>query len=54
MSGTLDAPTAVERLLAHGVRMGALGPPTSRAVTHRDVSAADIDGALEAARQVFR
>src|SRR5262245_44041823 len=28
--GALDAPTAVERLLAHGVRMGAMGPRTIR------------------------
>jgi threonine aldolase len=54
VAGALDAPTAVERLLGHGVRMGALGARTVRAVTHLDVSAAGIDRALVAARQVFR
>jgi threonine aldolase len=54
VTGALDAPTAVERLLAHGVRLGALGPRTLRAVTHLDVDAAGIDRALTAARQVFR
>jgi threonine aldolase len=54
VTGPLDAAAAVERLLAHGVRMGALGPRTVRAVTHLDVSAAGIERALAAARQVFR
>jgi threonine aldolase len=54
LTGALDAPTAVERLLALGVRMGALGPRSVRAVTHLDVSGADIDRTLAAARQVFR
>ena len=54
LTGALDAPTAVERLLALGVRMGALGPRTVRAVTHLDVSAAAIERALAAASQVFR
>ena len=54
VTGARDAPTAVERLLAHGVRMGALGPRTLRAVTHLDVDAAGIERALAAARQVFR
>ena len=53
LTGELDAPTAVERLLEHGVRMGAAGPRTIRAVTHLDVSAAQIERALEAARAVF-
>jgi len=53
LTGSLDAPAAVERLLAHGVRMGALGPRTIRAVTHLDVSAAGIDRALAAARAVL-
>jgi len=52
--GALDAGAVVDALLAHGVRMGALGARTVRAVTHLDVSAADIDRALAAARQVFR
>jgi threonine aldolase len=53
VTGPLDAPAAVERLLAHGVRMGAMGPRTIRAVTHLDVSPGGIDRALEAARRVF-
>jgi threonine aldolase len=53
LTGALDAPAAVERLLAHGVRMGALGPRTVRAVTHLDVDAAGIERALAASRAVF-
>jgi len=53
LTGAIDAETAVERLLAHGVRMGALGPRTIRAVTHLDVSAQGIERALDAARAVF-
>ena len=44
---------AVERLLSRGVRMGALGPRTIRAVTHLDVSAQGIERSLEAAQEVF-
>jgi threonine aldolase len=54
VTGAIDAPTAVQGLLAHGVRMGALGPRTIRAVTHLDVSAAAIDKTLAAAREIFR
>jgi threonine aldolase len=54
VTGALDAPAVVERLLAHGVRVGALGPRTLRAVTHLDVDTAGIERALAAARQVFR
>jgi len=54
VTGALDAPAAVNELLGHGVRMGALGPRTIRAVTHLDVDAAGIARALEAARRVFR
>jgi threonine aldolase len=54
LAGTLDAPTAAERLAAQGVRVGAMGARTMRAVTHLDVSAADITRALEVARAVFR
>ncbi len=54
LTGTLDAPTAVQRLLAHGVRVGAMGARTMRAVTHLDVNVAGIDRALAAARQVFK
>ncbi len=54
VTGTIDAPKAVAGLLARGIRMGALGPRTIRAVTHLDVSAADIDKTLAAAREIFR
>lgn len=53
LTGDLEAPAAVEAMLAHGIRMGALGPRTIRAVTHLDVSAAQIERALEVARHVF-
>jgi threonine aldolase len=53
LTGELTAPVTVERLLAHGIRMGALGPRTIRAVTHLDVDASGIDRALAAARIVF-
>jgi threonine aldolase len=49
----LDAATLVDKLLAHGVRMGALGPRTVRAVTHLDVSAEQIERTLQAARAVL-
>jgi threonine aldolase len=54
LTGSLDAPALVERLLAHGVRMGALGPRTVRAVTHLDVSAPQIERTLDAARAVLK
>ena len=54
MTGSLDAAAAVAQLLAHGVRTGALGAQTIRAVTHLDVTAAGIERALAAARQVVR
>jgi threonine aldolase len=53
LTGSLDASTAVERLLTHGVRMGAISPRTIRAVTHLDVSAAGVERALAVARAVF-
>ncbi len=53
LSGTMDASSAVAALLARGVRTGAMGPRTIRAVTHLDVSAEQIDRALDAARAVF-
>jgi threonine aldolase len=53
LKGSIDAPTLVDRLLARGVRMGALGPRTVRAVTHLDVSAAQIERTLEAAHAVL-
>jgi threonine aldolase len=53
LNGRLDAATLVDKLLAHGVRMGALGPRTVRAVTHLDVSAEQIERTLQAARAVL-
>jgi threonine aldolase len=53
LKAKLDAPTLVERLQARGVRMGALGPRTVRAVTHLDVSAAQIERTLDAAQAVL-
>jgi threonine aldolase len=53
VTGAIDAPKAVAGLLARGIRMGALGPRTIRAVTHLDVSAADVDKTLAAAREIF-
>jgi threonine aldolase len=53
LTGPLAAATVVERLLARGVRMGAMGPRTIRAVTHLDVSAEQIERALDAARAVL-
>jgi threonine aldolase len=50
LTGQLAAAAFVERLMARGVRMGAMGPRTVRAVTHLDVSAAQIEHALDAAR----
>jgi threonine aldolase len=53
LTGRPDANTAVERMLARGVRMGALGPRTIRAVTHLDVSAEQVERALAVAREVL-
>jgi threonine aldolase len=53
LTGALTASVAVERMLASGVRMGALGARTIRAVTHLDVDAAKIERALSVAREVF-
>ncbi len=53
LRGALDAPAAVAALLARGVRMGAMGPRTIRAVTHLDVNAEQIEHTLKAARAVF-
>ena len=53
LTGSLTAAVAVERLLARGVRMGALGARTIRAVTHLDVDTAGIERALAVAREVF-
>jgi threonine aldolase len=53
LRGALGAEAAVAALLAQGVRMGAMGPRTVRAVTHLDVGAEQIERALKAARAVF-
>jgi threonine aldolase len=53
LAGSIGAPAAVERLLSRGIRVGAMGQRTIRAVTHLDVSAEGIDRALEAATEVF-
>ena len=53
LRGAVDAEAAVAGLLQRGVRMGAMGPRSVRAVTHIDVSAAQIERAVEAARAVL-
>jgi threonine aldolase len=53
VTGALQAKQVLAALLARGVRMGAMGPRTVRAVTHLDVSAPQIERALEAAAQVL-
>jgi threonine aldolase len=53
LRGALDASAAVATLLARGVRMGAMGARTVRAVTHLDVNAEQIERAVETARAVF-
>jgi threonine aldolase len=53
VTGALDASAFAESVLARGVRMGALGPRTVRAVTHLDISAAQTERAIEAARAVL-
>src|SRR5262249_33634803 len=49
LNGALDANQAVAALLARGIRMGAMGPRTIRAVTHLDVTLPQIERALEVA-----
>lgn len=46
----MDAAALCARLLAHGVRMGEMGPRKVRAVTHLDVDAAAVEAALAALR----
>ena len=53
LHGARDAVAAVAALLERGVRMGAMGPRSIRAVTHLDVNADQIERALDAARAVF-
>jgi threonine aldolase len=49
----ITAKDAVERLREQGVRMGATGQTQIRAVTHLDVSQADVERAAEIAQQVL-
>jgi threonine aldolase len=49
-----DADGVCAALLARGVRMGAMGARTIRAVTHLDVDTAGIDAALDALRDAIR
>jgi threonine aldolase len=49
LNGAVDIAHALATLLARGIRMGAMGPRTVRAVTHLDVGAPQIERALEAA-----
>jgi threonine aldolase len=48
-----DAPALVAALGERGVKMGALGPRTVRAVTHLDVDAEDVAAAAEAVRSAL-
>ena len=50
----LDAKTLCERVLARGVRMGAMGATLVRAVTHLDVDATGVDTAIAAVREALR
>lgn len=47
LTGSRSAPAFAERLAQEGVRCHAIGPHTLRFVTHRDVSRADIEAAIE-------
>jgi threonine aldolase len=51
--GVEDAPALVAALGEAGVKMGALGPRTVRAVTHLDVGAGDAARAVEAVRSAL-
>jgi threonine aldolase len=53
LTGPLDAGAFVERLLARGIRMGAMDARTIRAVTHLDVNAEQVERALDAARAIL-
>ena len=48
-----DAPALIAALADAGVKMGALGPTTVRAVTHLDVGADDAAAAVEAVRSAL-
>ncbi len=49
----LTATEAVQHMLARGVRMGATGRTLIRAVTHLDVSRADVERAVEVAQAIL-
>jgi threonine aldolase len=49
-----DVARFVRETRARGVLINAIGPHTLRAVTHLDVSGADVDAALERIREVLR
>ncbi|HET9483804.1 MAG TPA: GntG family PLP-dependent aldolase, partial [Xanthomonadales bacterium] len=49
----IDAKALCERVLARGVRIGAMGPNLLRAVTHLDVSSDDIGAAIAAVREAL-
>ena len=48
-----DAAPVLTTLREAGVLMTAFGPATIRAITHRDVSTADVDRALDAIRRLY-
>jgi threonine aldolase len=51
--GVADAPALVSALEPAGVKMGALGPRTVRAVTHLDVDRAGVETAVSAVRDAL-
>jgi threonine aldolase len=54
IAGAVLAPQDfLDRILARGVRMGAMGPRRLRAVTHLDIAEADVDTAIEVVRDVL-
>ena len=48
----MDAATVAKKLLAHNVRIGAMGPYRMRAVTHLNIDAGQLDEAADALRKV--
>jgi threonine aldolase len=48
----MDAATVSDKLLAHDVRIGAMGPYRMRAVTHLDIDAGQLEEAADALRKV--
>ncbi len=50
---TGDALSVLDTMQQYGILMVPFGPSTIRATTHRDVSAADIDSAIESLKDVF-